>query len=183
MILFALGGALAGLLLFATSRLATFRAQAPDQYAGKTPLFDPREHLNGPILCEGVIFGPTGRVSSRFVADMTGQWTGGVGTLAETFRYDSGAIQHRQWTLAVHPDGRIEGTAPDVEGTATGMVRGSAVVMRYRIRLPPESGGHLLNAVDWMYLTDNGTIINRSQFFKFGIMVAELVATLRKVER
>lgn len=31
----------------------------------------------------------------------------------------------------------------------------------------------------WMYLSDNGTILNRSQFRKFGIRVAEMVATMR----
>jgi hypothetical protein len=30
-----------------------------------------------------------------------------------------------------------------------------------------------------MYLTSNGSIMNRSQFRKFGIKVAELVATMR----
>jgi hypothetical protein len=30
-----------------------------------------------------------------------------------------------------------------------------------------------------MYLMENGTIMNRSQFTKFGITVAELVATMR----
>jgi len=35
---------------------------------------------------------------------------------------------------------------------------------------------------DWMYLTENGTVMNRSQFRKFGIKVAELVATMRRVE-
>jgi hypothetical protein len=33
-----------------------------------------------------------------------------------------------------------------------------------------------------MYLTPNGTIVNRSQFRKFGIKVAELVATMRPKE-
>ena len=55
----------------------------------------------------------------------------------------------------------------------------SAVQLNYRIRLPKESGGHVLDTVDWMYLAPNGTIVNRSQFRKFGIQVAELVATMR----
>jgi hypothetical protein len=59
---------------------------------------------------------------------------------------------------------------------------GSAVQLRYRIRLPEESGGHVLDTVDWMYLAPNGTVMNRSQFRKFGIPVAELVATMRKVD-
>ena len=37
----------------------------------------------------------------------------------------------------------------------------------------------MLSTVDWMYLTPNGTIMNRSQFRKYGIKVAELVATMR----
>ena len=37
----------------------------------------------------------------------------------------------------------------------------------------------MLDVVDWMYLAPNGTILNRSQMRKFGITVAELVATVR----
>ncbi len=33
-----------------------------------------------------------------------------------------------------------------------------------------------------MYLAPNGTILNRSQFVKAGITVAELVATIRPAE-
>ncbi|MDP3194088.1 DUF3833 domain-containing protein [Tabrizicola sp.] len=181
-ILSALAGALVVLALIALrSRLASFQAQDPADYRGKGPDFDLRRHLSGPLACEGVIFGPTGRVTSRFVADMQGSWTGTTGTLAEVFRYDSGTIQHRAWTLALKPDGTIIATAPDVVGQGTGRAEGSGVVLRYRIRLTPEAGGHVLDVTDWMYLLENGTIMNRSQFRKFGIKVAELVATMRPV--
>jgi hypothetical protein len=177
-----LTGAAAALALMALAgRFASFRAQVPSDYAGKGPVFDLRQHLSGPMLCEGVIFGPTGRVTSRFVADMEGTWSGTTGTLREVFRYDSGAIQHRAWTLALGPDGAITATAPDVVGEGTGHATGSGVLLRYRIRLTPEAGGHVLDVTDWMYLMDNGTIMNRSQFRKFGIKVAELVATMRPV--
>jgi hypothetical protein len=56
------------------------------------------------------------------------------------------------------------------------------VQLNYRIRLPESAGGHVLDTTDWMYLTENGTIINRSQFRKYGLKVAELVATMRKKE-
>jgi hypothetical protein len=175
-------GALVVIALMALrTRYASFIAQAPSDYTGKGPAFDLRQHLSGPLACEGVIFGPTGRVTSRFVADMQGTWTGTTGTLAEVFRYDSGTIQHRAWTLAVAPDGTITATAPDVVGQGTGRVEGSGVLLRYRIRLTPEAGGHVLDVTDWMYLLENGTIMNRSQFRKFGIKVAELVATMRPV--
>ena len=78
------------------ARMMGFRAQKPSDYATATPRFDLREHLNGPLLCEGVIYGPTGRVSSRFVADFEARWNGNVGVMTESFRYDSGAVQNRE---------------------------------------------------------------------------------------
>ncbi len=175
----ALGALLILALVALRARFASFQAQTPVDYTGKGPLFDLRQHLSGPIQCEGVIFGPTGRVTSRFVADMEGTWNGNTGTLSEVFRYDSGSVQHRAWTLVLGSAGDITATAPDVVGTGTGRAEGSGVMLRYRIRLTPEAGGHTLDVVDWMYLMDNGTIMNRSQFRKFGIKVAELVATMR----
>ena len=99
--------------------------------------------------------------------------------MVETFAYDSGSVQNREWTLTVGNDGSINATAPDVVGTGHGQQAGNSVVLNYRIKLADEVGGHVLDTVDWMYLTANGTIMNRSQFRKYGIKVAELVATMR----
>ena len=74
-------------------RFVGFRTQSPADLAARGPQFDLRQQLNGPILCEGVIYGPTGRVTSRFVAEMEGSWDGNTGTLRERFHYDSGAVQ------------------------------------------------------------------------------------------
>jgi hypothetical protein len=178
---FLLIGVLLTLILLAVhARTMSFRAQRPADYAGKEPRFDLRRHLNGPLLCEGVIYGPTGRVSSRFVADFDARWDGNVGVMTERFHYDSGAVQDREWTLTLGNDGSIKATAPDVVGDGMGRAEGGAVQLNYRIRLTPEAGGHVLAVNDWMYLMENGTIMNRSQFTKFGIKVAELVATMRK---
>lgn len=176
-----LGGVALTVTLFALAeRYIGFRAQRAEDYAGLTPAFDIREQLDGPLSCEGVIYGPTGRVTSRFVADMEGSWDGNRGTLREDFRYDSGTIQRRQWQLTLGNDGTIRAEADDIVGTGTGRQEGSAVNLSYRIRLPEEAGGYVLDTTDWMYLTPNGTIMNRSQFRKYGIKVAELVATMRK---
>ena len=175
-------GVLLTLVLVAMrARYLGFRAQSPAEWVGKGPRLDLRQALSGPILCEGVIYGPTGRVTSRFVAEMVGEWEGNTGTLRETFRYDSGAVQDRCWTLRLGNDGQIIATAPDVVGEGEGQAEGAAVQMRYRLKLPEDAGGHVLNVTDWMYLMENGTIMNRSQFTKFGIPVAELVATMRRV--
>ena len=163
------------------SRYASFQSQRPADFAGLGPSFDLRTHLNGPILCEGVLYGPFGRITSRFVAQMEGVWDGNRGVLREHFTYDSGATQDREWRLTLGPEGAILAEADDLAGTGQGRVEGPAVQMKYRLRLPAEAGGHVLAVTDWMYLMENGTIINRSQFTKFGIRVAELVATMRRV--
>jgi len=158
---------------------ASFRAQKPSDYATMTPVFDIRAHLDGGMLCEGVIYGPFGRVTTRFVAQMHAEWQGNTGQITEDFRYDSGNTQHREWTLIVSDDGQIQAEAPDLIGTGQGQQAGSAVILDYTIQLTKDAGGHALKVTDWMYLMENGTIMNRSQFRKFGIKVAELVATMR----
>jgi hypothetical protein len=178
-ILFAvLGGTLVLMAFYLKDRFAGFAAQKPEDYKDGEML-DLRRHLNGPIICEGVIYGPLGRVSSRFVGEFEAVWDGNIGKMTEFFRYDGGTTQNREWHLRLGNDGSIQATAPDVVGTGSGMQMGSSAVLNYRIRLPESSGGHVLDTVDWMYLAPNGTIVNRSQFRKFGIRVAELVATMR----
>lgn len=174
-----LGAALAFGIMAFINRMWAFPAQNPTDYAANGPTFDIRERLKGPILCEGVIYGPTGRVTSRFVADFEAEWDGNVGTMRETFRYDSGNVQDREWRLTLDDSGQIKAEADDLVGAGSGKQEGSAVQLNYRIKLP---AGHVLDTTDWMYLVENGAIINRSQFRKFGIKVAELVATMRPKE-
>lgn len=174
-----LGAALVLVPLLLRKKYVSFVAQSPEDYAQSDETFDLTRHLNGPIDCDGVIYGPTGRVTSRFRAEFDAQWDGNQGGMREHFHYDTGVEQVRQWSLTLLEDGQIEATAPDVIGVGTGRQMGSAVVLNYRIKLPEQSGGHVLNAVDWMYLTPNGTIMNRSQLSKFGIQVAEIVAVMR----
>jgi hypothetical protein len=128
-----------------------------------------------------MICGPFGRVTSRFVAKMEGVWDGNRGILREEFRYDSGEEQRREWRLTLGNDGTLRAEADDVVGTGTGHISGPAVQMLYNLRLPKSSGGHVLQVTDWMILAENGTILNRSQFTKFGIPVAQLFATMRRV--
>ena len=179
---FCLGAIAIGVASWLRTNYLGFPAQAPAEYDGAAPAFDIREVLNGPLACEGVIFGPTGRVSSRFVADFHAEWDGDSGRMTEHFRYDSGETQDREWRLTLEPSGNIRAEADDLVGVGRGRQAGPGVCLKYSIKLPEGAGGHVLDAVDWMYLVENGTIINRSQFRKFGIKVAELVATIRPVE-
>jgi hypothetical protein len=182
LIFIAVGLALGLLLTFLRRRLGEFHGQSPSDYVDSFPVFDLRLHLRDKMICEGVIFGPLGRVTSSFTANFDVSWEGNVATVAETFRYNDGSRQEREWTVTLGKNGNFTSTAPDVIGEGQGIQSGPTLLLRYRIRLPEELGSHVLKTVDWMYLTPDGTIVNRSQFRKFGIKVAELVATLRPAE-
>jgi hypothetical protein len=80
-----LGMILMGITCWLLSQKTGFMTQRPEDYADQSPHFNLRAHLNGPIQCEGMIYGPMGRVVSRFVADMDVAWTGNVGVMTERF--------------------------------------------------------------------------------------------------
>lgn len=171
------------ILLTATTlrrRFLSFRGQRPEDYEGLGPDLDLRRHLDGESICDGVIFGPTGRMTSRFQAVMTGHWNGDEGTIDVEFVYDSGATQSRSWHLVILEDGKVTAEAEDTIGQGQGQMTGPTLQLLYTMALPEDAGGHALKVIDWMYLTDSGTIMNRSQFRKGGILVAELVATIRR---
>lgn len=177
------GAFLFGVLGYLKNRYFGFISQSPEDYADAGgEAFDLRTHLNGPIDCEGVIYGPTGRVTSRFIGEFQARWDGNRGVMKEHFTYDNGDEVHREWALILGNDGHIRATASDVVGEGHGVQSGPTVQLRYKYRLPEGQGGHVLDTTDWMYLAPNGTIVNRSQFRKFGIKVAELVATMRRKE-
>ncbi|MCY4306375.1 MAG: DUF3833 family protein [Aestuariivita sp.] len=177
-----LGVILACSMSFVRHRWASFMSQVPRDYANREPHFDVRTHLNGPIKCEGIIYGPLGRVTTSFVADFFVTWNDNVGVMKEHFCYDDGSVQDREWQLTINNDGSVQAKAADVIGAGIGKPVGSALRLKYRIKLASTSGEHVLNAIDWMYVLPNNTIVNRSQFRKFGIKVGELVATMRPIE-
>ncbi|QUJ76535.1 DUF3833 family protein [Sulfitobacter albidus] len=179
---FLLGVALMAALVLLRRRLADFPAQRAEDYVGEAPTFDMRRHLNGPMHCVGAIFGPLGRVTSTFTAEFNANWKGDVCTIEERFTYHDGTVQEREWTLEMTGEDSFDALAEDVPGTGKGHVAGPTVLFRYPITLPQDSGGHTLSALDCMYLAPDGTVVNRSQFRKFGFRVAELVATISKKE-
>jgi hypothetical protein len=168
---------LALLLVLVQRVFLGFMAQAPADYAGTGPAFDLPRTLDGPLVASGVIYGPTGRVATRFTADMQGTWDAEGGTLAESFRFDGGRTLTRAWRIVPDAGGRFTATADDVVGTGTGEVSGATAVLRYRLRLPESS--REVDVTDWLYLGPDGVIANRAQFRRFGILLGEIVGTIR----
>ena len=105
------------------TRLFSFSSQSPKDYAQTGPLFVLDEHLSGPILSEGIIYGPTGKVGVTFIANMVGTWDGDSGTLAESFSYSNGKTQERKWFLKKGPGNTFTATADDILAQRRGRFR------------------------------------------------------------
>jgi len=160
----------------------SFRAQKLETYtqadAGNTASL--AEWFNGAFSAHGVIYDYSGHVRARFSAEIEGEIGENSGRLRETFAYSSGRVDRREWTIR-HKNGdrRFTATAPDIIGEASGEISGDAIRITYRLRLPEQAGGHVLDVVDWLYRLDDGAIVNRSEMRKFGFKAAELVAVFR----
>ena len=112
---------------------------------------------------------------------MLGKWNGNRGTLDERFRFADGEVGERCWAMTFAADGTFVATAADVEGKATGRQSGNAAAMRYRLGVPRAQGEIVVDMVDWFYLMDDGTLINKARMSKFGLKVGELVVSFRKI--
>lgn len=161
----------------------SFRAQRLQDYAAPPHTPDLAATLGRKFEAHGLIFDYTGRVKSRFFAEIDGVFSADGGSLKERFVYSGGRIDHREWSIKLDADGRrFTATAADVIGEATGELRGHELRMTYRLQLPKRVGGHVVDVTDWLYLMQDGTIVNRSEMRKFGFRAAELFAVFRPVD-
>lgn len=154
-----------------------------DYYKGTTPQADFREYFNGPIKAWGIVQDRSGRVTRRFDVFMVGKWNGDTGTLTEEFDYYDGKTQERVWTIRKLADGTYEGTASDIIDKATGKTEGSAVRWSYVMDLPVDNTTYRIRFDDWMWVMNDGVLINRSYLKKFGITVSELTIFMQKQEQ
>ncbi|MCL4677315.1 MAG: DUF3833 family protein [Alphaproteobacteria bacterium] len=151
-----------------------------DHYAGSTPAFDLKAYFTGPIKAWGVVQDRKGHVTRKFDVEMIGTWVDDVGTLEEHFRYYDGETQKRTWIIRKIEDNRYEGAAGDIIGTAHGNVNGSAMRWKYEMDLTVEGSTYRITFDDWMFIMNDGVLINRSYLKKFGFTVAELTIFMQK---
>jgi len=150
-------------------------------YKGTTPPADIRSYFDGPIQAWGIVQDWRGRVVRRFDIKMIGKWEGNVGTLTEDFVYDDGKTQQRIWHITQLPNGQYEGKADDIIGTAVGESAGHAIRWHYVMDLPVDGTTYRIRFDDWMWVMNDGVMINRSYLKKFGFTVAELTIFMKKI--
>lgn len=151
-----------------------------DEYKDTVPKADIKEYFNGPVKAWGIVQDWRGRVTRRFDVTMVGEWDGDNGKLTEHFAYYDGKTQERIWSIKKLADGSYEGTAADIIDKAVGNEEGSAVRWNYVMDVPVDDTTYRLRFDDWMYVMNDGVLINRSYLKKFGLTVSELTIFMQK---
>ena len=151
-----------------------------EAYRGSQPAFDLKQFFDGKLVASGIFIDYSGKVARRFSVDMTGTWEGDNGKLEEYFTYDDGEKQTRIWYLRKTAEGRYEGRADDISGTALGAAEGFALNWKYSMNLPYKDGTIAVKFDDWMYLVDEKRLINTAKVNKWGFQVGEVVLYMEK---
>lgn len=149
-------------------------------YKQDAPPLDLKDYFTGPIKAWGLVQDRKGQVTRRFDVVMHGSWEGDVGTLEEHFNYYDGESDKRVWTITKISADRYEGKAGDIIGKADGEVAGNTMRWAYVMDLPVGDTTYKITFDDWMFLMNDGVLINRSYLKKFGITVAELTLFMQK---
>ena len=151
-----------------------------EDYANQKPVLDLRTYFNGVVDAWGIFTDRNGKVVKRFTVEMKCQWQNDQGILDEDFVYSDGTQEKRVWRLTHLGDGRYEGTAGDVVGTAQGQTRGNTFRWGYTLALPVR--GRVLNVSmdDWMYLMNDRVMLNKARMTKLGIHLGDVTLSFTK---
>lgn len=149
-------------------------------YKDEKPKLVLEDYLSGNLEAHGFFQDRSGKIVKRFKVLMKATWSGNSGTLDEDFEYSDGSKSKRVWTLKKEADGKYSGTAADVIGKADGESAGNAFRWNYTLDLPVGDKTYHVQFDDWMYLLDDGIMMNKSKMSKFGFYLGEVTLVFFK---
>ncbi|WP_426104044.1 DUF3833 domain-containing protein [Massilia sp. TSP1-1-2] len=160
--------------------LAACSTPNSDLYAKEQPRLEVEQYFSGTLDAHGMFQDRSGAVIKRFVVVMRASWQGDTGTLDEDFTYADGTKQKRVWTLKKTGQGAFTATAPDVVGTARGVVSGNSLNWKYVLALPVD--GKIINVDmdDWMFLIDQNVMLNRTAMSKYGFNLGNVTLSFTR---
>lgn len=168
------------LVLVTAATLAGCAGVDVNHYRAEQPELKLESYFNGKLEAWGMFQKRNGEVVKRFKVEIDARWEGDKGVLDEQFLYSDGTTQRRVWRLIRVREGRYLGEAEDVVGVAEGEVSGNALHWIYTLRLPVDGKVYEVLFDDWMYLQEDGVMINRSVMRKFGFRLGEVILFFRK---
>ena len=151
------------------------------KYKNVKPELNLFEFFSGEVKAWGIVQDYSGELIQRFVVDMNGQIKDNALIIAEDFYYAVGdGVKQRTWIIEQLDKNNFVGSAPDIEGLATGKSFGNAFSFQYEMDIPIGEKTYRVKFNDWFWAFDDETIINRSYITKFGLTIAEVTIFMRK---
>ena len=166
--------------IFLITSCSNNSAMKPEDFKNKEPRLIIEEYLAGNVKAWGVLQNRSGKVTRQFSAILNGKWDGKELILDETFNWDDGEVQKRQWKINKIDEHNYEGTAGDVVGKAKGFSYGPAFKFEYVLLVPVKGKEMKITFDDWIFMQDEKVAINRAKMTKFGIRVADLTVVFVK---
>ena len=152
----------------------------PEDFLGRGPELLIEDYFQGQTRAWGIFEDRFGKLRRQFVVDIDGQWDGEQLTLVEDFAFDDGETDQRIWRIRKLDEHRYEGRADDVVGVAQGTAYGNALNWRYKLNLKVGDDAWLVNFDDWMFLQQDGVLINRASVTKLGFEIGQVTIFFRK---
>jgi hypothetical protein len=140
------------------------------------PIFSPETFFAGRTEGRGVLLSVFARPRRVTVQGVGRVAPDGTVTLEQSVELEGKSPTQRLWVLRPAGAGRFVGTLTDARGPVVVQVRGNRMHIRFEMN-------HGLVATQWIYLQPGGrTALNRMSVTKFGMRVAALDETVRRVE-
>ena len=152
----------------------------PRDFSDSSQTLDLFDYFEGETVAWGLFEDRFGKVRRQFRVEITGTVDGDTLVLDEAFVYADGERQQRIWTIRRTGDTIYIGQAADVVGEARGVTAGNALHWTYIMNLKIGERHLKVAFDDWMFLQDDGVLLNRARVSKFGLEIGSVTLAFRK---
>ena len=152
----------------------------PEDFADTLPEFDLEAYFLGQTRAWGMVLDRSGRPKRYFTVDIEGTRQDDELVLTEDFVFRDGEQSQRVWRIRKTGDRSYEGSAGDVVGTARGRQFGNALNWQYDLLIQVKDRQWKIHFDDWMFLHEDGVLVNRAEMSKFGFKVGEILLFFTK---
>ncbi|MBK0384187.1 DUF3833 family protein [Pedobacter sp. SD-b] len=167
--------------LLILSFLASCSSLKPESFQGSEPQLDLMKFFAGHTHSSGVMEERNGKPSENIITKTTGTFANGVLNMEQDVIPENSKKSHRSFKLKRIDDHHVESTGSDISGKTIGTFYCNYFTWGYRLKLSGKGLVKHVNIKQYMYLMEGGkTLIVRSVFRKFGVIVTEITEQFHK---
>lgn len=145
-----------------------------EAFANTPPAFDPVTFWTGQTASWGVIENRDGLPTAIITTTTDGTMEAADSLHMVQHVFTGGKETVRDWHIRRLGNNQFQATANDVIGTARGSSSGRTLHWTWILAAKPGNGLFNVRMEQWMYLADNGTLMNRTIITKLGVRLAEI---------